>query len=56
MAKIPVTITISQEAIDLLKLLKDKLDRSQAYLVEKGIRDMAKAEGVELPAPKKKGR
>lgn len=48
MNKIKTSFTLSQEAIDLLKLLATKNDRSGASMIEVLIKDAAKKEKINL--------
>ncbi len=50
--KIPIGPRLSETAVDLIKALADSKGVSQAAILEMAVREMAKREGVEVPAKK----
>jgi hypothetical protein len=48
--KIPIGPRLSETAVDLIKALADHKGVSQAAVLEMAVREMAKREGVQLPA------
>lgn len=49
MAKIKTSFTLSEEALELLKKLAEKNDRSSASMLEQLIKEAAKKEKIVIP-------
>lgn len=47
------SVRLSKDVITLMELLASKDERTNTYIIEKAIKEMAEREGVKLPKPKK---